>query len=204
MGLKHGLDTAQGNTVPGATIEGLLQRHRFTVADYEAMIDAGILTEDDRVELLDGDVVEKMTINPPHAGGVNRLTRLFVQRLGDRAVVQPQNPVVLDDYSMPEPDIALLRPDEDFYATARPQVRDVLLAIEVADTSLARDRIVKLPLYARAGVPEVWIVNVPARRIEVFKGPSDDGYRESRIIDEGTLSPEAFPDLELGIDELLG
>jgi Uma2 family endonuclease len=135
---------------------------------------------------------------------VNRLTRLFIRRLGDRVVVSPQNAVVIDDYSAPEPDIALLRPSEDFYATATPQVRDVLLVIEVADTSLARDRLVKLPLYARAGVREVWIVNVPARRIEVYKGPSNDGYRESRMIDDGVLTPEAFPDLELGIEELLG
>lgn len=203
--MKQGLGSPQSLPVPPtASRDESSPRHRFTVADYIAMVGAGILSEDDRVELLDGDVVEKMTINPPHAGCVNRLNRLFIHRLGDRVVVSPQNAVVLDDFSVPEPDIALLRPSEDFYATATPHVRDVLLVIEVADTSLARDRLVKLPLYARAGVPEVWIMNVPGRRIEVYKGPSVEGYRESRIVDDGVLTPEAFPDLDLNVDELLG
>lgn len=190
--------------VPLPDTERLLTRRRFTVADYHAMARAGILTEEDRVELLDGQIVEKMTINRPHAGCVNRLNRLFVGRLGDRAVVQPQNPILLDDYSEPEPDVSLLRPKADFYAQEDPMPEDVLLVIEVADASLARDRMVKVPLYARAGVPEVWIVNLQARRIEVFKGPSQEGYRESRWIDDGSLSPLAFPDLALRLDDLLG
>lgn len=202
MTVQQSVNSAQ--PVPPPDADRLLTRRRFTVAEYHAMARAGILTEDDKVELLDGQIVEKMTINSPHAGCVNRLNRLFVQRLADRAVVQPQNPVELDDWSEPEPDIALLKSRDDFYAGRHPMASDALLIIEVADSSLARDRVVKVPLYARAGVPEVWIINLEGRRIERFREPSPDGYRDIRLIDEGTLAPIEFPDLELGLDDLLG
>jgi len=204
MSVERSVGEEQGRQVRVTAMERLLSRHRFTVDDYHAMSRAGILTEDDRVELLDGQIVKKMTIGRPHAGCVNRLTRLLVQRLGERAVVQVQNPIQLDGYSEPEPDISLLRPKEDFYAAAPPMPADVLLVIEVADASLDRDRLVKIPLYARAGIREVWIIDLPGRRIERFREPADDGYREVRRLDQGKLSPVEFPELEVGVAELLG
>ena len=204
MSLERSFGREQGEQVGMAGIEGLLSRHRFTVDDYHAIARAGILTKDDRVELLDGEIVKKMTIGSRHAACVDRLTRLFVQQLGDRAVVRIQNPIQLDDYSEPEPDISLLRPKEDFYAEAHPMPEDVQLVIEVADTTLGRDRIVKIPLYARAGIQEIWIVDLVARRIELFRRPSKDNYGKFRVVDDGALSPVAFPELELSIGELLG
>lgn len=204
MGVEQVIDQQSPQRVPSVGLDGLLKRHRFSVADYHAMADAGILTQEDKVELLDGEIVKKMTIHSPHASCVDRLNYLFVRSLGDRAVVRVQNPVQLDDWSEPEPDVSLLRPKGDFYAAGHPMPPDVYLIIEVADTSLARDRFVKTPLYARAGVRELWIINLPARCIVCHRQPSSDGYREIRTIDEGTLSPVAFPELELEIAELLG
>ncbi|HEX9697943.1 MAG TPA: Uma2 family endonuclease [Acidobacteriota bacterium] len=126
MSLEHSPSTAQRDQAPMAGIEGLISRRRFTVADYHAMARAGILTEGDRVELLDGEIVRKMTINSPHAACVDRLNRLFGRQLCDRAVVRIQNPIQLDGYSEPEPDISLLRPKSDFYAEAHPMPADVL------------------------------------------------------------------------------
>ena len=182
-----------------------LTRRRFTVDEYYRMAEAGILREDDRVELLDGEIVEMTPIGPGHAGQVNCLTRIFTSRLGDRAIVSVQNPVILGTHWEPEPDFVLLRPRLDDYRTAHPRPADVLLVVEVADTSLARDRKIKLPAYAAAGVPEVWILNLREERIEVYRDPAADGYRDVRRWGRGTrLAPRAFSDLELSVDEVLG
>jgi Uma2 family endonuclease len=137
-----------------------LARRLFTVAEYHKMAEAGILSEDDRVELLEGEIVAMSPIGSRHAGLVNRLNRLFSQRAGDQVVVSVQNPVRLGGYSEPQPDLALLRPRADFYTSSHPGPEDVLLAVEVAETSAAVDREVKVPLYARFGVPEVWLVDL--------------------------------------------
>lgn len=204
MSLQRSLGGERAGRARIAGTEELLSRYRFTVEDYHAMARAGILSEDDRVELLDGEIVEKMTIGSRHAACVDRLNRLFVQRLGDRVVVRVQNPIQLDDYSEPEPDLSLLRPKDDFYAEGHPMPDDVHVVIEVADASLGRDRIVKVPLYAAAGVREVWIVNLQARQVEVFRQPSGDGYREIRLLEDEPLSPLAFPELELAAEDIVG
>jgi len=181
-----------------------INRYRFTVDDYHRMGEAGIL--DEKVELLAGDIVVREPIGPYHAGTVNRLNRFWTARLGDRAVVQVQNPIELPDLdSEPQPDISLLRPRADFYTTAHPVAADVLLVIEVADTSAALDRRVKIPLYARAGIREVWLVDVAHHRIQICREPTPDGYRQVR--DAGpdeSIVPEAFPDLTLTPRDLLG
>jgi Uma2 family endonuclease len=182
-----------------------LQPYRFTVDQYHRMGEAGIFSPDCRVELIDGEIFEMTPIGPWHAGVVNRLTRAFVTGVGDRAVVHVQNPVGLDRHSEPLPDLMLLRPRPDFYGTAHPTPADAFLVVEVADTSLDRDRGRKLPLYARAGVPEVWIVNRQADAVEVFRDPSGGDYRERRQFERGqTLAPLAFPDLALRVDDILG
>jgi Uma2 family endonuclease len=135
------------------------------------MIRRGILTEEDRVELIKGEIVPKMAHGDRHVGSVIRIERRCNRRLGELAIVSTQNPVVLDDDNEPEPDIALLRLREDEYASKKPRAGDVLLLIEVADSSLELDRHTKGPLYARAGIPEYWIVNLIEDKIEVYRDP---------------------------------
>jgi Uma2 family endonuclease len=184
----------------------LLTRHRFTVEEYHRMGEAGILPEDSRLELINGDIVVRERIGAYHAGTVARLIRLWTSRLGDRAIVNIQNPVQFprEDNEL-QPDVMLLRPREDFYTTAHPQAPDVLLLIEVADTTLRLDRRIKIPLYARVGVSEVWLVDLTTARLEVHREPLDDRYGNVRVLSRGErVSPEAFPDLSLDVAELIG
>lgn len=154
--------------------------HRFTVDEYHRMAGAGILTEDSRVELIRGRIIDMAPIGAPHLGMVNRLNRLLSALLAGRAIVSVQNPVRLDDGSEPEPDIAVLRPRDDDYASATPRADDVLLVIEVADTSLADDRAIKAPLYGESGIAEFWIVNLVENVVEVHRRPEPSGYGSVR------------------------
>jgi Uma2 family endonuclease len=182
-----------------------LTRRRFSVDEYYALARAGILTEDERVELLDGEVVEMTPIGIRHAACVRRLNRrVFSRRFDNRAIVQVQDPVRLDGYTEPEPDVALLRLPLERYDVAHPAPEDVLLIVEVADTSLRRDRALKLPLYASAGIVEVWIVNVEAREVEVYRQPSGDRYTEVQHLRDGKVTPLAFPDETIDIEDILG
>jgi Uma2 family endonuclease len=166
---------------------------------------AGVLTEDDRVELLDGQVVEMSAIGPPHASTVDRLANLFIRRLRDRANVRVQNPIILDRWSEPQPDVCLLVPRADFYALAHPQPGDVLLAVEVMDTSRGYDRALKLPLYAKAELREVWLVDPKSRAIEVYRWPALRRYRLHETFKRGqVIMPLAFPRTRFRIAELLG
>jgi Uma2 family endonuclease len=180
-------------------------RRRFTVDEYHRMGRAGIFSEDDRVELIEGEIVEMTPIGSRHAGFVNRLNRLMTSLVADRALVAVQNPIRLSSESEPQPDLALLRRRDDFYAQAHPEPGDVLLVIEVADTSQAYDRTVKLPLYARAGIPEAWIVDVAGPTLEVHRAPSPEGYRDVRQARRGErLTLAALQDLGLSVDDCLG
>ncbi len=182
-----------------------LTRRRFTVDEYHQMARAGILGEDDRVELIDGEIVEMAPIGRRHAGCVNYLNGLFGERLRGATVVSVQNPVRLGERSEPQPDVALLRPRPDYYRFGHPRPPDVLLIVEVAESSAALDRRVKLPLYARSGIPEVWLVDLGKETIRAYRDPSPDGYRTARTFRRGErLSPSAFPDLELAVAEILG
>ena len=180
------------------------QTRRFSVDDYHRMGDAGILTEDDRVELLGGEVVEMSPIGSRHARVVNRLTRLLVAAVGDRAIVSVQNPIVLPPLSEPQPDVALLAWRDDFYPDL-PRPAEVLLVIEVADSSLLFDRTRKLPLYAGAGIGESWLVDVVAGVIEVHTEPGAAGYGRRRLLGPGeSLAPAALPDLVFDAASILG
>jgi Uma2 family endonuclease len=152
---------------------------RFSVEDYHRMGEAGILGPELRTELIDGEVVEMPPIGHPHAGTVNLLSDLLKEAVGRKAIVAVQNPVWLDDYTEPLPDIALLRPRADYYRNGHPTPDDVLLLIEVADTSLAYDRDVKLPRYARAGIPEAWLVDLGGRRLTIYRRPAQGAYTET-------------------------
>jgi Uma2 family endonuclease len=182
-----------------------LQTRRFDVDDYYRMADAGILHEDDRVELIEGEIVEMVPIGPLHTGGVDYLTWRFVQGCGDRAIVRVQGPVRLDRYSEPQPDLLLLKPRSDFYRGVHPGPSDVLLIVEVAQTSIDYDRGVKLPLYGRFEIPEVWIVDLPGERVEVCRAPSTEGYRDVQSRARGEqVAPAALPDLAIPVGEILG
>lgn len=152
------------------------QERRFTVDEYYRMGEAGIFGEDDRVELIDGQIYVMSPIGSEHATCVRRLTRFFIREAEPQALVSAQHPIRLDNASEPEPDLALLHPREDDYATRHPRPRDVFLLVEVAETSLSFDQEVKRPLYAEAGIPEYWIVDLEADTIHVYRDPSDDRY----------------------------
>jgi Uma2 family endonuclease len=184
--------------------ESGVTRRRFTTAEYHAIAEAGVFAEDERVELITGEIVRMSPIGSQHAGCVRELNRQLSRLLGDRALIAVQDPIVLDDASEPEPDVAILRFREDNYRGQHPRPADVLLVIEVADTSVEYDRNVKLPLYAQAGIPEAWLVRLPDSCIEIHRNPGATGYQEMRTLRAGgTASPLAFPDLELAVASLL-
>lgn len=179
-------------------------RKRFTVDEYMRMVEVGILHERDRVELIDGEVVEMSPIGAPHSGCLGKWTMLFVPRLVGRAIVWIQTNIRLGRYSQPEPDMVILRPRGDYYKGSLPSSADVLLLVEVAETSLKYDRSVKRALYASAGIAEYWIVDVAGRSIEVYRSPGPSGYAvcERRAPGE-RIAPQAFPDVEHEVSQLL-
>jgi Uma2 family endonuclease len=178
---------------------------KLTTDEFERMGEVGIFHEDDRVELLDGELYEMTPIGDDHIGTVNDATFLFIRRLGERAIVSPQNPIRLSDRSEPQPDLTILRPREDRYRRAKARPEDVLLIIEVARSSLDYDRQMKLPRYAAAGIVEVWIVNLVDERIEAYRDPAGGVYRTMTIHLRGeSLAPAALPDLAIRVDEILG
>ncbi len=178
-------------------------RRRFTVHEYHRMAEAGILHEDDRVELVGGEIVEMTPIGTRHFTCVNQLTRLLVSSVGDGAIVSVQNPIRLDEHGEPQPDLAVIRARD--YRESLPTPEDVLLLIEVSDTSLAYDRDVKLPLYARFGIPEVWIVDLAGEAIERHTEPSEGGYGLIRRARRGAaLESAGLSGLVLPVDAVLG
>lgn len=181
-----------------------LVRHLFSVDDYHQMGEAGVFASDERVELLGGEVIEMSPIGSRHSAIVNRLNRILIQALGDTVIVQVQGPVRLSDLSEPEPDLTLLRDRGDFYATAHPRPADVLLVIEVSDTTIAKDRGVKRPYYAAAGIVETWIIDVAADVIEVGTDPGPADYRHIHQVGlGGNVTPVALPQLTLEVADLL-
>lgn len=182
-----------------------MKRRLFTVEEFQAMGRAGILTEDDRVELLDGEIVEMPPIGSAHGGTVNKMANLLKERLGRRIIVGVQNPILLNDLTEPLPDITLLKPRPDYYRQSHPVPVDVLLLIEVADTTVRQDRHVKGPLYARSGVKEYWLADLEADLIEVYRQPSAQGYGEVRQYRRGqSVAPLAFPEMAVAVEDLLG
>ncbi|HEU4439534.1 MAG TPA: Uma2 family endonuclease [Methylomirabilota bacterium] len=184
-------------------MEVQLTRRLFSVDEYLKMIDVGILGRADHVELIDGDILQMAPIGPSHASCVTMLTRRLVIGVGDRGLVAPQLTLPLDARSAPEPDLTVLRPREVPYRETWALPRDVLLLIEVSDTSPRHDREVKLPLYARAGIQELWIVDVAGERVLVHREPHDAGYAAMRAHGrDATVAPLAFPDLHVSVEEI--
>jgi Uma2 family endonuclease len=182
-----------------------IARRRFTVGEYERMFESGVLNPDDRVELIHGEVVQKMPPSNRHTAYVAALHELFVRRLGDRALVRSAGAVKLPPWSAPEPDVVLLRRRDDFYRTVDTASGDVLLAVEVADSSLRYDRDVKMSLYAESGIREAWVVDLADDAVDVYRTPASDGYRYAARVTRGqSVSPEMFPDLVVSLSDFLG
>jgi Uma2 family endonuclease len=183
-----------------------LKRRRFTLEEYHRMGEVGIFGEKERVELIEGEIVEMSPIGLLHAGTVDRIADVFARRLAGCAIVRVQGPILLADLaSQPQPDVSLLMPRPDFYTTKGPGASDIFLVVKVMDSTVAYDRDVKLPLYARAGIAEVWLANVNTRRIEVYRRPSAEGYGESAVFQrDEPLFSQAFADVVFTVAELLG
>ena len=182
----------------------LAQTHLFTVKEYYQMAETGILASDARVELLDGQIIDMLPIGPFHSGAGADLHAQFVLLSRSRWIVRSQSPVRLDDASEPQPDIALVKPRGNHYKKVHPKATDVILLVEVADSSVRFDREEKLPAYARAGISEYWLLNLVQRVLEVYREPSPLGvYSFSHRFSAGeTVAPAAFPDAQIAVAEL--
>lgn len=182
-----------------------ITKRPFTVSEYQRMADTGILREDDRTELIEGEIYRMGMIGTRHASCVDRLAQLLIGTLRQRVIVRVQNPVVIGRYSQPQPDLVVLRPREDFYAARHPGPADILWLIEVSDTSGTFDRLTKLPLYSRFGVQEVWIVDVQRTVVEVHRDPALRGYRTHQTLEsDGNVRPLAFPRTRFTVKAILG
>ena len=180
-------------------------RHYFTVADYYRMAEAGIFHEDSHVELIDGEIIDMVPIGPRHSRGVNRLAERFIVNLQGAAYVSVQNPIRLDEHNEPEPDLVVARRRANDYADGHPTPEDVLLVVEVADSSASYDRQTKAFLYARFGIPDYWIMDVGRDHVLVLRDPTETGYATPRVYRRGeSISPLALPDLALAVNEILG
>jgi Uma2 family endonuclease len=167
------------------------------------MIDVGIFKEDDHVELINGELRVMPPIKARHAGMNKRLNRLFSIRVGEQALVAVQDPLTLPEHSEPEPDLMLLHPREDYYEHANPTPGDVLLVVEVSESSLAYDRDTKIPLYAVHNIPEVWLIDLKNRRLAIYRDPSPEGYVHVMFPEQGqVLAPVLLPDVKIKFSEL--
>jgi len=182
----------------------IFTKRRFNADEYQRMVSAGILRENDRVELIDGQVLVMHAIGPRHNACVAHATRVLVRATGDEAIVLPQGSVRLDLFYQPQPDLALLRPRDDFYASRHAAPGDILLVIEIADSSLEYDRDVKAPVYAAAGIPEYWLADLNANVVWCYSSPERGVYRSVEPHRRGhTLAPRLLPSCAIAVDVLL-
>lgn len=184
--------------------EGLYRRHPISVDAYHRMGEAGILAPDLRVELIEGKLIDMAPIGSRHAGKVKRLLDVLTTQLHSKAIVAAQDPIVLGEYSEPQPDIVVLRFREDYYETAHPGPADVYLVIEVSDTTVRYDREVKIPLYARHGIPEAWLLDLEQKRLEVYHSPKEGEYQHVDFYRSGQVTLRAFPSVAIDLNAVLG
>jgi Uma2 family endonuclease len=180
-------------------------KNHFTVSEYERMGETGMLPPDARVELIEGEIIEISPIGSRHAACVDLITEVFNEQLSGRAIVRGQNPIVLDDFSEPQPDVSVLKFRRDRYRSAHPHPNDIMLVIEVAETTVHYDRHVKVPLYARAGIPEALLFNLPDDRLEYFAKPEAGIYQVHRVLNRGEqFESTNVPGLTLDVEMILG
>jgi len=181
-----------------------VDKRRFNADEYQRMGEAGIFSEKDRVELIDGEILTMSPIGSPHSAAVDRAVQAFFRAIGTRAIVRVQGAIRPNYYSEPEPDIALLRPRADFYSSGHPKPPDVLLVVEVADSSLRYDREIKAPLYARSGIVEYWLVDLTNETVTRYTTPEDGMYRDVSVHESGErLSPSALSDCTISVGDLI-
>jgi Uma2 family endonuclease len=180
-----------------------LLTHKFTTQQYHLMHEAGVFAEGDRLELINGEITKMSPIGRKHAACINRLVRSFTKKLGAQIVLSVQNSIRMDDNSQPQPDLAILKLRNDFYEEGLPTPSDILLIIEVSDSTITYDRDVKMPLYAAAGIPEMWLFDVNKKAIEGYSLPSPSGYKQMRRYEANdTLEMITFPDVIFNWEEL--
>jgi Uma2 family endonuclease len=183
----------------------LPRRHRLTVADYYRMAEVGILDPEARVELIDGEIIDMAPPGSRHAGTVNQLVRWLARAAGEQGILLVQNPVSLSEHSEPQPDLAVARPRADFYKNGHPQPADLMLVVEVADTSLRFDRDVKVALYARHAIAEVWLIDLPLKHLVRYRGPLLDAYQHVDQPDLGTpIEMPGLPSVRVDLSGLFG
>lgn len=181
-----------------------LTRRLFTADEYERMIAAGVFQEDDRIELIEGEIIAMSPIGARHAACVNRLAALLYRSLPSSLILSTQNPIRLSPRSEPQPDFAVLHARPDFYAQALPTPADIVLLVEVTETSLAYDRDVKVPRYARGGIPEVWLVDIVHGMIVRYAQPATQGYHDICQVYPGQeIISGSIPNLALKVDDIL-
>src|SRR5262245_50112121 len=181
-----------------------VSKRLFTVHEYHRMVDAGILSEDDRVELIRGEIIAMSPIGPRHSAAVLRATQSLVRLVGDLAIVGVQGSIRLDEYDEPQPDLYLLRPKDDFYASGHAGPADIFLVIEVADSSLEYDEGLKMRLYAETGVPEYWVADIRNDGLVAYAEPKENTYSVIRQFRRGDiLTPRLLPDCRIPVDALL-
>jgi Uma2 family endonuclease len=179
------------------------ERTRISADRYQKMVETGVLTKYDRVELIDGDIFNRPPIGSNHSAVTARLTKRFVLSAGDLAIVSPGSSIRLGDYSVPQPDLMLLKPRDDFYSGQIPTAPDVLLLVEISDSSLAFDQVAKRALYTRHGVAEYWVINIPGKRIHVYCEPTADGYAQAlECVLTDTVSPRQLPVVQVTVQSV--
>lgn len=162
-------------------MQGWPQRHRISVGHFYRMADAGLFDADERVELVDGEIIDMPPHGSRHASAIEQLTRMLMEAFGTRAIVRPQLPLRLGEYSEPQPDIAVARPRADHYAASHPTAGDALLVIEISDSTVRYDREIKAGLYARHSVPELWVIDVNARVVHRYREPVNGTYADESV-----------------------
>lgn len=182
-----------------------LPHRKFTVDEYHYFIEQGVFQPEERLELIEGELIEMSPIGKRHASCVDRLVEFFVEVSKRSFIVRSQNPIVLDDFSEPQPDVCLLHRREDFYRTTNATAKDVLLVVEVADTTVRYDREVKFPRYAANGIAEAWLIDLESDRVEIHSEPTAFGYSLIKILHRGqTAESTVLPEIKIPAAEVLG
>ncbi|ESA33788.1 hypothetical protein N836_20085 [Leptolyngbya sp. Heron Island J] len=178
-------------------------RKKFTVGQYHQMIESGILTDRDRVELIQGDIIEMSSVGKRHAACVDRLNELFVLKLATKSLIRVQSPIRLSDNSEPQPDVSILKRRDDFYEGGHPTPTEIWALIEVFDSTIDFDREVKIPIYAQDNISEVWLINLNDSLIECYRQPSSTGYQQLQIFNRGeSLTFQSFPNIAVNVDHI--